>query len=159
MVAVVLVNPKFPHNVGGAIRACAAFGAEILRWTGDRVRVPILGERLPREERLRAYKKVDWGWASVPLWESGGATIRVQELSGLTPVAVEYREAAEDLAWFEHPKDAVYVFGPEDGSLDVGIFSACHRFLRIPSDCCLNLAAAVNVVLADRRMKAVRSGG
>ena len=40
--------------------------------------------------------------------------------------------------------------------LDKGVLSACHRFVRIPSEVCLNLAAAVNVVLADRRMKAIR---
>jgi len=147
MVAVILINPKFPHNVGGAIRACAAFGVERLRWTGDRVGNPIHGERLPREERLRLFKKVDWGQTEVLRWME----------DGLIPVAVEVREQAEDLTWFEHPADAAYVFGPEDGSLDKGILSACHRFVRIPSDVCLNLAAAVNVILADRRMKERRT--
>ena len=146
MVAVVLINPKFPHNVGGAIRACAAFDVLQLRWTGDRVGNPIHGERLPREERLRLFQKVDWGRVEGPTWLT----------DGLIPVAVEVRQAAEDLTWFEHPKDAAYVFGPEDGSLDKGVLSACHRFVRIPSEVCLNLAAAVNVVLADRRMKAIR---
>jgi tRNA(Leu) C34 or U34 (ribose-2'-O)-methylase TrmL len=32
--AVVLIDPKFPHNVGNALRACAVFGATRLVWTG-----------------------------------------------------------------------------------------------------------------------------
>jgi hypothetical protein len=60
--AVLLINAKFPHNVGAALRACAAFGAERLAWTPDRV--PSLddwppGQRLPREERMmKAYQEV-----------------------------------------------------------------------------------------------------
>jgi hypothetical protein len=29
---VVLINPKFPHNVGATIRACSCFGSN--RWFG-----------------------------------------------------------------------------------------------------------------------------
>jgi tRNA C32,U32 (ribose-2'-O)-methylase TrmJ len=72
---------------------------------------------------------------------------------GLEPVAVEVRDAAESLPHFVHPANAVYVFGPEDGSLARGDLTACHRFVRIPSRGCLNLAAAVNIVLYDRRAK------
>jgi tRNA(Leu) C34 or U34 (ribose-2'-O)-methylase TrmL len=46
------------------------------------------------------------------------------------------------------------VFGPEDGHVPKGVRGACHRFVTIPSDGCLNLAAAVNVVLYDRMAKA-----
>jgi tRNA(Leu) C34 or U34 (ribose-2'-O)-methylase TrmL len=34
----------------------------------------------------------------------------------------------------------------------------CHRFVIIPTHHCLNLAAAVNVVLYDRRFKRILSG-
>jgi hypothetical protein len=60
------------------------------------------------------------------------------------------RDSAETLGEFVHPPRALYVFGPEDGSLDRGLLAACHRFVQIPSRSCLNLAAAVNVVLYDR---------
>ena len=41
--------------------------------------------------------------------------------AGAVPVAVELVPGAEDITWFEHPENAAYVFGPEDGTLDVGI--------------------------------------
>jgi tRNA(Leu) C34 or U34 (ribose-2'-O)-methylase TrmL len=59
-VAVMLDSPKFAHNVGNALRAGALLGAEYLFWTGDRVKPPEdwdEGERLPREERMRCYRR------------------------------------------------------------------------------------------------------
>jgi tRNA(Leu) C34 or U34 (ribose-2'-O)-methylase TrmL len=50
------------------------------------------------------------------------------------------------------------VFGPEDGHVPKGIRTACHRFVTIPSHGCLNLAAAVNVVLYDRMAKGTDAG-
>jgi tRNA(Leu) C34 or U34 (ribose-2'-O)-methylase TrmL len=146
--AVLLIDPKFAHNVGGALRACAIFGADRLAWTPGRV--PSMqdwpaGQRLPREERLRAYRTVQITTAPTarPLDELTAL--------GYTPVAVEVLDNAETLGQFVHPERAVYVFGPEDGILGRSIRGVCHRFLRIPAAGCLNLAAAVNVVLYDRR--------
>lgn len=75
--------------------------------------------------------------------------------AGMTPIAVEVRDNSESLPEFVHPARAVYVFGPEDGSIPRGVLSVCHRFLRIPTAnrTPLNLAAAVNVVLYDRWVK------
>src|SRR5712671_2579160 len=68
MSACVLVNPKYPHNVGGAIRACAAFGIPNLCWTGKRIDIPRFGGRLPREERMREYNNaVKWIQYDKPL--------------------------------------------------------------------------------------------
>lgn len=138
MTTVVLINPKYPHNVGGAVRAAAVFGADQVFWSGQRVR---LSGRLPREERLRGYQNVNFEF-------------RARPLDGLkaTPIAVEIHSGSEPLTWFEHPEDATYVFGPEDGSIPRTIMKHCHRFLHIPAYHCLNLAAAVNVVLAHRLM-------
>jgi tRNA(Leu) C34 or U34 (ribose-2'-O)-methylase TrmL len=76
----------------------------------------------------------------------------------VTPVAVELRSDAESLVTFEHPENALYVFGPEDGNLPKPVRLLCHRFVVIPTHHCLNLAAAVNVVLYDRRLKRHLSG-
>src|SRR5262249_50072856 len=71
----------------------------------------------------------------------------------VTPVAVGLRPQAESLVTFEHPADALYVFGPEDGSLPRAVRLRCHRFVVLPTHHCLNLAAAVNGVRYDRRLK------
>lgn len=161
MNAVLLLDPKFGHNVGGAIRACAIFGVEALRWTGERVESPrlengitvIKKHRFPREERMKTYSNVNWD-----LEQSKRPISDLSKKFGLTPIAVEIRDGAEELGDFIHPENALYVFGPEDGSLGRASLGACHRFLRIPSDGCLNLAAAVNVVLYDRNRQRRRDG-
>jgi tRNA(Leu) C34 or U34 (ribose-2'-O)-methylase TrmL len=150
---VLLISPKFPHNVGGALRAAACLDADALYWTGKRVPAPERwpkGARLPREERIRAYQRVHVEHVK----DSSKAFEQATLFGGfLTPIAVELRASAEDLRGFEHPENALYVFGPEDSSLGRAELVECHRFVRIPSDGCLNLAAAVNVVLYDRLTK------
>jgi tRNA(Leu) C34 or U34 (ribose-2'-O)-methylase TrmL len=156
--SVLLIDPKYPHNVGSAVRACAVFGAPTLRWTGTRVD-EALEARLPREERLRDYRErvsflpVGSRWRDRPLdfWKPRGDAFNPHYV---VPVCVEVSDDAESLVHFEHPERAVYVFGPEDGHVPKGVRGACHRFVTIPSDGCLNLAAAVNVVLYDRMAKA-----
>ena len=154
-----LLNPKTPHNVGGALRACSVYGAHTLTWTGQRVADAPMGAattiaarkwRPPREERMKAYRDVDWGV------EEGGLDRAIT--AGFTPVCVEIVDEAESLVDFVHPAAAVYVFGPEDGSVPKGVRTVCHRFVMMPTKTCLNLAAAVNVVLYDRMAKAIRDG-
>jgi tRNA(Leu) C34 or U34 (ribose-2'-O)-methylase TrmL len=140
---VVLVNPKYPHNLAAAIRACACFGVEDLIYTGSRIDVTPT-ERLPREERMKGYRAVKWTRSDFPLNGRG------------TPVCVEVRENSESLRTFEHPDDAIYVFGPEDGSVPQAFRLNCFRFVHIPAHHCLNLAAAVNVVLAHRFMQRMK---
>jgi tRNA(Leu) C34 or U34 (ribose-2'-O)-methylase TrmL len=144
--AVALLDPKYPHNVGAALRACSCWGIGQLWWTGRRVSPDVpRGERLPREERMKGYR-------SVQMVRDDRVFDRF-EPGAVTPVAVELRSNVESLVTFEHPEDALYVFGPEDGSLPKPIRLLCHRFVVIPTHHCLNLAAAVNVVLYDRRLK------
>lgn len=53
---VIVIDPKFPHNVGATIRACSCFDVNSLVWTGERVN-PAKYERLPREERIGSAPK------------------------------------------------------------------------------------------------------
>jgi tRNA(Leu) C34 or U34 (ribose-2'-O)-methylase TrmL len=148
--AVVLINPKFAHNVGAALRACSCFGIKQLWYTGNRIAGDLaLKNRLPREERMKGYKDVDLCACDYPF----------ERFKPETPVvAVELLPQSECLTFFEHPEDAVYVFGPEDGGLTQVTRKQCHRFVTVPSAHCLNLAAAVNVVLFDRRAKRQLAG-
>ena len=73
-------------------------------------------------------------------------------------VCVEIVPNAQNLVSFEHPANVVYVFGPEDGSVSQVYKRFCSSFIFIPSAHCLNLSAALNVVLYDRRAKRVLAG-
>ena len=90
---VVLINPKFPHNVGGTIRACSCFGIESLVWTGLRVDASKY-RRLPREERMKGYKSVVFSNNQRPFYL----------FEDFTPVCVEVFEQSEPLTTFEHPE-------------------------------------------------------
>jgi tRNA(Leu) C34 or U34 (ribose-2'-O)-methylase TrmL len=147
--AIILIDPKFPHNVGAAVRAASCYGIGQVWFTGDRVQ--LVGERrfrLPREERMRGYQEVELRHSDQPF----------DAFETAVPVAVELRGNAESLIDFPHPDGAVYVLGPEDGSLDRAVLALCHRFVVIPTRHCTNLAAAVYTVLYDRHAKRVRAG-
>ena len=76
---------------------------------------------------------------------------------GCIPVAVELVEGARPLPEYTHPDRALYIFGPEDGSLDKEIRDWCEDVVYIPTTGCMNLAATVNVVLYDRMAKIGRA--
>lgn len=159
--AILMVNPKYPHNVGAAVRAASCYGVGQVWYTGNRVPIDVpkdIGNgrnhesktkwRLPREERMR-------GYADVTLFQNDRP---FDQFAKAIPVAIEMRPNAEPLTTFEHPENAVYVFGPEDGSIDQVYLRLCHKFVIIPTKHCLNLSAAINVVLWDRYLKRSANG-
>lgn len=111
MVGVLLINPKFATNVGGVLRACAAFGATHLWWTGDRVLTPDNAKvvkryaRLPREVRMQTYRDTVYfdhlsAADEADIWR--GRTVLAERT--VVPVAVEFRDSYEQLPYFEHPR-------------------------------------------------------
>lgn len=143
--AIGLTNPKFARNVASAVRGASCYGASHVFYTGNRVKEDVdVAGRMPREERMKGYADVEWMRDD-----------RFIDLlaPGITPVAVEFTENAENLFDFEHPERAIYVFGPEDGSVDQAFRAVCHRFVYIPTRHCLNLATAVTTILYDRALK------
>lgn len=147
--AVVLINPKTANNAGMVLRLASAYGIGQVWFTGARVSQEIrqIG-RIPREERMKGYKDVELYNYEYPL----------EQFRGATPVAVEVRDNSTPLHLFEHPENAVYVFGPEDGSIPRPVLAHCHYFLVIPTRHCLNLATAVATVLWDREYKRYLGG-
>ncbi|HYD38328.1 MAG TPA: TrmH family RNA methyltransferase [Allosphingosinicella sp.] len=147
--AIVLYEPKYPHNVGQIVRLASAFGIAQVWYSGARIG-EALGTRLPREERMRRYE-------DVALINHPDPLARLCEvLPAACPVAVELRPHSESLVDFIHPgaeTPPLYVFGPEDGSLSGAVVKRCHRFVVIPSYECLNLATSVATVLYDRMAK------
>jgi tRNA(Leu) C34 or U34 (ribose-2'-O)-methylase TrmL len=143
--AVALCNPRFPHNVGAAVRAASCCGVSQVWYSGDRVQMAMdQKKRLPREERMKGFQDVELRQFDNFFDQFGPETV---------PVAVELRPNAESLPSFVHPENALYVFGPEDGSIPQVMLRHCHRFLVIPTRHCVNLAAAAYLVLFDRMVK------
>lgn len=146
--AVMLTNPKYARNVGAALRACSCFGIGQLWFTGNRI--ALNGKhRLPREERMKGYDDVELRQYDY---------VFDQFQADVTPVAIELRPGSESLADFVHPENALYVFGPEDGSLERVTLQHCHKFVTIPTRHCTNLAAAVYLTLYDRILKRYQAG-
>jgi hypothetical protein len=119
--AIALIDPKYSHNVGAAVRAASCFGVGQVWYTGQRVSLtPTKARRLPREERMRGYKDVELrqvepGGTSPTGKGRGPGHARVFDAfarAGAVPVAVELRQGAELLPAFEHPERALYVFRP-----------------------------------------------
>jgi len=142
MIAIALIQPKDGNNVGGVLRACHVFRADLLELVGSRA------ARLINHptNTMKSHRHVP--------------TIITQDLVipyDCVPVGVEVTLDAMSLPIFRHPRSAIYVFGPEDGGLGPEILKRCKIVVRIPSFRCLNLAAAVNVLLYDRLAKDERA--
>lgn len=135
--AIGLHRPKNPANVGSVLRAAGCFGVAMVATTGHRY--------------TRAPTDVGAAYRSIPL-------LNVDDLHAVVPfdcvpVAVDIVAGAKALPDYKHPHRVFYVFGPEDGTLGKDVLRWCRDVVYIPSNGCLNLAAAVNVVLYDRFTK------
>lgn len=140
-VKIVLQQPKYVQNLGSVVRACSCWSAEELIWTGQRIKLDM--DRLPRELRMEAYSDVLVTRSERPF----------DLYPDFTPVCIELLSGSMPLPQFQHPTNAMYIFGPEDGSVSQVFRRLCHRFVYVPTKHCLNLAATVNVVLYDRLIK------
>lgn len=132
-----LYAPSKEANIGGAIRAAGVYGANFVMLQGVRY--------------SRMVTDTQHATRHMPLFE-------VESLIDALPidcarVAVEIVEGAHPLPAFVHPERALYIFGPEKGSIPDDILAKCKYKVFIPTLDCMNLAATVNVVLYDRMAK------
>ncbi|WP_430462727.1 RNA methyltransferase [Thalassolituus sp. LLYu03] len=140
MIQIGIINPKDVTNVGSVLRAIGCFQADGLLYTGNRYNTAM---------RYRTDTK--------NIGEAVPAT-HVADLLAAKPassklVVVELVLGATPLPAFVHPEDALYVFGPEDGSVPQALVDAADEVVYVPTVGCLNLAATVNVLLYDRMTK------
>ena len=66
-------------------------------------------------------------------------------------------EGATPLPHFQHPEQAFYIFGPEDGTISQKVINNADDVVYVPTVGCMNLAASVNVLLYDRLAKSLLS--
>jgi len=142
-----ITNPKSPTNMGIVMRAAGCFQVDSIFYTGERY-----------AKAARFHTDTHKTSQKIPL-------TGVDSLVGCVPahvkvVCVELVEGAISLPDFEHPQDAIYIFGPEDGSIKQDVLDQADAVVYIPTVGCLNLAATVNVLLYDRLAKSEnRIGG
>lgn len=144
---VVAWHTKTPTNVGTLWRSAHVFGAAFLATVGRRYRHQQSDTLCtPRHVPLLHFDDDDDFWRHIPF--------------DCVPVAVELVEDAATLATFQHPRSAVYLLGPEDGSLPRHILDRCRprHLVQIPGVHCLNLAVAGSIVMYDRVVKAAWGG-
>jgi len=136
-----IINPKSPENMGSILRAAGCYQAQSIRYTGERY------------ARAKAFS-TDTKNTHLKIAVTQVPTI-IDPINDkhLIKVAVELVEGAIPLPLFEHPEQALYIFGPEDGSIEQGVVDQCNHVVYIPTVGCMNLAATVNVLLYDRMAK------
>lgn len=94
-------------------------------------------------------------WRHVPYFKYADvADFRAHIPHDVVPVGVELTADAQPLETFPHPPRAVYLLGPEDGSLSGAALELCASVVKIDTRWCLNVAAAGSVLMYDRRQKA-----
>lgn len=132
-----LARSKSKLNVGATLRAANCFGASFVAVSGRRYTHAVT-------DTMKSFR-------SVPLF-SVDCLLSVIPYA-CTLVAVEISKDATCLTEFTHPERAFYMFGPEGGTLTDSEMKNALK-VSIPTSRCLNLSAAVNVVLYDRIAKA-----
>ena len=143
-VSIGLINPKSPNNVNSVMRAAGNFKVDSIFYTGKRYPRALM--RNPGIPDMR--RKVG---QAIPLSEAmsfidAGPT-------NMKLVCVEFAENAIPLPDYQHPNDAFYIFGPEDGTISQEVIDRADAVVYVPTIGCMNLAATVNVVLYDRLAK------
>lgn len=142
MFGVALIDCKNAWNLGNALRSTLAFGGAYFivqgsRWvgSGDWTRADSENAR----DRIPMYLGIKNVWEHLPV--------------ATETIAVEMVEGAESIINFKHPKNATYLFGPEDGRIPDNILENCSKKIQIPTSYSLNLAACVACIGHDRMVK------
>ncbi|WP_133406027.1 RNA methyltransferase [Parashewanella tropica] len=149
-VAIGLQNPKTPINVDAVMRACGCYQVDNVFYTGT---------RYDRAAAFQTQKpKVDTKSVAqiIPLKRVDDLLTAVSNDHHI--VCVDLVVGATPLPEFEHPENALYIFGPEDGTIDQELIDSADSVVYVPTVGCMNLAASVNVLLYDRLAKAMQKG-
>ncbi|MGK2234052.1 MAG: tRNA(Leu) C34 or U34 (ribose-2'-O)-methylase TrmL [Colwellia sp.] len=139
-VVIGLTDPKSPSNVGAVMRAAGCYQANEVRYTGV---------RYARAAKFHTDTKD--ALRKIPLNAVESLITDLPEEQRV--ICVDLVEGAIPLPEFEHPENALYIFGPEDGTIAQNVIDAADAVVYVPTIGCMNLAASVNVLLYDRLAK------
>jgi len=157
-VTIGLTNPKSPSNVGAVMRAAGCYSVEQVLYTGQRY---ANAAKHNGSKRNTAKHNTDTKNAreKIPL-KAADNFENLESLRTLLPestkiICVDLVEGATPLPHFHHPAQALYIFGPEDGTISQGVINNADEVVYVPTVGCMNLAASVNVLLYDRLAKSL----
>lgn len=150
-VTIGLTNPKSPSNVGAVMRAAGCYCADQVLYSGQRyANASKYNGTKHNTDTKNAREKI-------PLTASKGfediESLRNHLPEGTKIICVDLVEGAIPLPNFQHPPQALYIFGPEDGTISQQVINAADDVVYVPTVGCMNLAASVNVLLYDRLAK------
>lgn len=139
---ILLDRPKNSFNIGAVLRTVGAFGGNFVAVSEKRFMDKGNWQTLDTEAahlRLPCFLGVGDLMPFIP--------------EKHVPVAIELSDDATSLYDFEHPAQAVYFFGSEDGALSDVYLNKCVHKIYIPTKYSLNLAQTANIVCYDRAAK------
>ncbi|MCV2403194.1 RNA methyltransferase [Marinomonas sp. C2222] len=148
-VVIGLINPKGTENVGSVMRAAGCYSADQVLYTG---------KRYDRAAKMSTDTKK--ASHSIPLMNIDALeadTFFDTIDDDIQVVCVDLIQGATPLPAFKHPEKALYIFGPEDGTIDQKVVDKADHVVFVPTVGCMNLAASVNVLLYDRLAKSERA--
>jgi tRNA(Leu) C34 or U34 (ribose-2'-O)-methylase TrmL len=135
-----LLNPKSPD----VLRAAGNYRVNSVFYTGT---------RYPRAARLNPCTVDMSRKVSKDIAITGVEHLIDDTPDDLDIICIEFAENAIALPAYRHPHNALYIFGPEDGTISQNIIDRADAVVYVPTVGCMNLAATVNVVLYDRLAK------
>jgi tRNA/rRNA methyltransferase len=147
--AIVLVEPKLPENIGAVARAMNNMDIRRLMVVNpgnmypDRVMKMATSHSMDILENMKVHD--DLRGALAPFGYIAGTTARV---GAMRPALTTPKNFAKDLIPVSKENDVAILFGPEDRGLSNGHLSYCHTIINIPTSefSSLNLAQAVMIV-------------
>lgn len=144
-VTIGLTNPKSTANVGFVMRAAGCFAVDQVLYSGH---------RYDRAVKLSTdTKKARLGIPLLHVNVFGVDHLEDAVDSDTKIVCVDLIPGATPLPAFQHPEKALYIFGPEDGSISQDTVDKADYVVFVPTIGCMNLAASVHVLLYDRLSK------
>lgn len=131
---------KTEANIGTLWRSAFALGADFIF---------TIGRRYPKQA-----SDTTQAWRHIPLLEYEDVDDFRKHIPYDCPVVgVEITETAKSLETYTHPQRAIYLLGPEDGSLSKAAQEICLHIIKFDSRVCLNVASAGTIVMYDRNLK------
>jgi len=131
---------KTHENYGTLFRSANIFGASFLCMVNSRF-VRQSSDTMRSERHLPLYEYTDI------------ASFLSNRPRDCQLIGVEITDTAVGVSTFTHPERALYILGPEDGSIPTEILDKCQHVVKLPGTHCLNVSVAGSIILYDRVCK------